>query len=224
MNQTLLDHPRSASTPHPLDWLTLTAAFEAACLLRCVTAPTTTARRQRGAPVHPPERVEFNREDAAQRLRHLLYQLEVPVTHERAVGGLRRRYELHRLTIAPTHQPEYAAVLDASWRRGRGELIGAPVRGASGARRMGRTRLAAAAWRAALLAGGRHIRRHILGIRVTDRDLAAILVRSAALLDAPAILRPGTGCYLVSVPQGPACERIMQATELGPPHPETMVI
>ncbi|WP_018214844.1 hypothetical protein [Salinispora vitiensis] len=218
MNPTLLDRPRSASTPPPLDWRTLTAAFEAACLLRCATAPTA-ARRQRGAPVHAPGRVEFNREDAAQRLRHLLHQLEVPVTHERAIGGLRRRYELHRLTIAPAQQPGYAAILGASWRRGRGELIGAPVRDASLPRRVGRTRLAAAAWRAALLAGGRHIRRHILGIRVTDRDLAAILVRSAALLDAPAILRPGTGCYLVSVPQGPARVRIMQATELGPPPP-----
>lgn len=223
MNPILLDRPRSASTPHPLDWLTLTAGFEAACLLRCVTTPTT-VRRQRGTPVHPPERVEFNREDAAQRLRRLLYQLDVPVTHERSVGGLRRRYELHRLTVAPAHQPRYAAMLDASWRRGRGELIGVPVRGASGARRVGRTRLAAAAWRAALLAGGRHIRRHILGIRVTDRDLAAILVRSAALLDTPAILRPGTGCYLVSVPHGPARERIMQATELGPPPPELIAV
>lgn len=218
MNPTLLDRPRSASTPPPLDRRTLTAAFEAACLLRCATAPTA-ARRQRGAPGHPPGRVEFNREDAAQRLRHLLHQLEVPVTHERAIGGLRRRYELHRLTIAPAQQPGYAATLAASWRRGRGELIGAPVRDASLPRRVGRTRLAAAAWRAALLAGGRHIRRHILGIRVTDRDLAAILVRSAALLDAPAILRPGTGCYLVSVPHGPARVRIMQATELGPPPP-----
>ncbi|WP_018253298.1 hypothetical protein [Salinispora mooreana] len=223
MNPTLLGRPRSASTPHPLDWLTLTAGFEAACILRCVTAPTT-ARRQRGVPVHPPERVEFNREDAAQRLRHLLYQLEVPVTHERAVGGLRRRYELHQLTVAPAHQSGYAAMLDASWRRGRAELIGAPVPSASGARRVGRTRLAAAGWRAALLAGGRHIRRHILGIRVTDRDLAAILVRSAALLDAPAILRPGTGCYLVSVPHGTARERIMQATELGPPPPEIVAV
>lgn len=218
MNPTLLDRPRSASTPPPLDWRTLTAAFEAACLLRCATAPTT-AQRQRGAPVHAPGRVEFNREDAAQRLRHLLHQLEIPATHERAIGGLRRRYELHRLTIAPAQQAEYAAILDASWRRGRGELIGAPVRDVSLPRRVGRTRLAAAAWRAALLAGGRHIRRHILGIRVTDRDLAAILVRSAALLDAPAILRPGTGCYLVSVPHGPARVRIMQATELGPPPP-----
>ncbi|ABP54162.1 hypothetical protein [Salinispora tropica] len=220
MNPILLDRPRSASTPHPLDWLTLTAAFEAACLLRCVTSPMTT-RRERSAPVHPPQRVEFNREDAAQRLRHLLHQLDVPVTHDRAVGGLRRRYELHRLTVSPAQQPGYAATLHAGWRRGRGELIGGPVRGASGSRQVWRTRLAAGAWRAALLAGGRHIRRHILGIRVTDRDLAAILVRSAALLDAPAILRPGTGCCLVSVPHGPARDRIMRATELGPPSPKS---
>lgn len=211
---TLLDRPRSASTPHPLDWPSLAAAFEAACLLRCVNAPTTIRHRRDTPVVRPPESVEFNREDAAQRMRHLLDRFDVSVSHERAVGGLRRRYELHRLTVSPA-QPGYAAMLYTGWRRGRGELLGGPMPGASGLRRMRRAQLAAAAWRAALLAGGRHIRRHILGVRLTDRELAAVLVRSAALLDVPAILRPGTGCYLVSVAQGPESERIMQATELG---------
>ena len=77
------------------------------------------------------------------------------------------------------------------------------------------TRLAAAAWRSALLAAGRHVRRHILGVRLTDRELAAVLIRAAAVLDVPARLRPGTGCFLVSVADGPDRERILQQRGVG---------
>ncbi|WP_091091381.1 hypothetical protein [Micromonospora nigra] len=211
----MLDRPRLPSTPPPLDWLTLGDAFEAACLLRCMPPPAGTGTRQ----ATPPRRsaaVEFNREDAAQRMRQLLARLDVPVVHERAVGGLRRRYELHRLHVPGEHRPAYASIVEAGWRQGRRELLGGPVPGASAARRLWRTRLAAAAWRAALLAGGRHVRRHILGVRLTDRELAAVLVRGAALLDVPALLRPGTGCFLVSVPNGPERDRILQHAALAP--------
>ncbi|NJP32611.1 hypothetical protein [Micromonospora thermarum] len=216
MEPILLDRPRPPSISPPLDWLTLAAAFEAACLLRCVTPPAMVGTR-RTTPVYRPGIVEFNREDAALRMRQLLDRLDVPVTHERAVGGLRRRYELHRLTVPVARRHAYATALEAGWRQGRRELLGGPVPGASAARRVWRPRLAAAAWRAALLAGGRHVRRHILGVRLTDRDLAAVLVRGAALLDVPALLRPGTGCFLVSVAHGPDRDRILEAAELGAP-------
>ena len=101
-------------------------------------------------------------------------------------------------------------------RQGRRELIGPTLLGSSTPRRVWRPRLAAAAWRSALLAGGRHVRRHILGVRLTDRDLAAVLVRGAALLDVPALLRPGAGCFVVSVADGPDRERILESTALGP--------
>jgi hypothetical protein len=160
--------------------------------------------------------VEFNREDAAQRMRQLLARLDIPVTHEVAVGGLRRRYELHRLWVPREHQGAYARMLDAGWRQGRRELLGGPLPGASPARRRLVTRLAEAAWRSALLAAGRHVRRHILGVRLTDRELAAVLIRGAAVLDVPARLRPGTGCFLVSVDDGPDRQRILRSAALEP--------
>ncbi|MDG4798725.1 hypothetical protein [Micromonospora sp. WMMD1082] len=202
--------PPTALPPTPLGWATLADAFETACLLRCTPPPAAPGQRHAGQQPVRPATIEFNREEAARRTRQLLDRLDIPIRHEVAVGGLRRRYELHRLHIPREHQPAYAAMVENGWRRGRRELLGGPVPGASTARRLWRTRMAAAAWRAALLAGGRHVRRHILGVRITDRELAAVLVRGAALLDVPALLRPGTGCFLVSVAHGPDRDRILR--------------
>jgi hypothetical protein len=210
---SLLDRSRPSPVPPPLGWLTLADAFEASCLLRCTAPPAADPRRPgpgtcRGAVT------EFNRKEAAHRMRQLLLRLDVPVEHELTTGGLRRRYELHRLSVPPEHRPAYAALLDTGWRQGRRELLGGPFPGASTARRAWRPRLAAAAWRAALLAGGRHVRRHSLGIRLADRDLAAVLVRGAALLEVPAMLRPGSGCFVVSVPNGSHRDRIVDSASL----------
>ncbi|MGR6318398.1 hypothetical protein Q2K19_00810 [Micromonospora soli] len=215
---TLLDRPRPSSTPPPLDWLTLADAFEVACLLRCTPPPAADGRRT-GVATYRGGVAEFNREDAARRMRQLLGRLAVPVEHELATGGLRRRYELHRLHVPREHRSTYANLLEAGWRQGRRELLGGPVPGASPARRMWRPRLAAAAWRAALLAGGRHVRRHSLGIRLADRDLAAVLVRGAALLEVPVMLRPGAGCFVVSVPNGAHRTRIVDSAALVPRAP-----
>ncbi|MFJ6197820.1 hypothetical protein [Micromonospora sp. NPDC092111] len=208
----LLDRPHLPSSPPPLDWLTLADAFELACLVRCTPPPTVAAHEPQ-----PPYRgvVEFNRKDAALRMRQLLIRLDVPVEHEVVSGGLRRRYELHRLHVPPAHRTGYAALREAGWRRGRRELL-RPTPGASASRAAGRSRLAAAAWRSALLAGGRHVRRHILGIRLADRELAAVLIRSASLLDVRALLQPGAGCLVVSVADGPDRLRIMERAALGP--------
>ncbi|TDC64618.1 hypothetical protein E1258_07670, partial [Micromonospora sp. KC207] len=146
----------------------------------------------------------------------LLARLEIPVRHEVITGGLRRRYELHRLQVPREHQATYATLVDIGWRQGRRELIGGPASGASAPRRAWRPRLAAAAWRAALLAGGRHVRRHILGIRLTDREFAAVLVRGAVLLEVPVLLRPGAGCFVVSVADGPDRDRILHSVTLDP--------
>ncbi|MEU1888099.1 hypothetical protein [Micromonospora sp. WMMD987] len=209
----LLDRPRLPSTPPPLDWMTLADAFEVACLVRCTPAPTVT----RPGPTPPPERgvVEFNREDAALRMRQLLTRLDVPVEHEVVTGGLRRRYELHRLHVPADRRTGYTVLRETGWRQGRRELLG-PAVGSSTPRAAWRTRLAAAAWRSALMAGGRHVRRHILGIRLTDRELAAVLVRSASLLEVPALLRPGAGCLVVSVADGPDRLRILERAALSP--------
>ncbi|MFG1677823.1 hypothetical protein [Micromonospora sp. NPDC049282] len=211
---TLLDRPRPPSPAPPLDWLTLADAFEVACLVRCTPPPAADVRRL-GVGPYRGGIAEFNREDAAHRMRQLLRRLDVPVEHELTMGGLRRRYELHRLSVPREHRSAYASLLDAGWRQGRRELLGGPVPGASTARRLWRPRLAASAWRAALLAGGRHVRRHCLGIRLADRDLAAVLVRGAALLEVPAVLRPGSGCFLVSVSNGEHRARITESATLG---------
>ncbi|MGC4896214.1 hypothetical protein [Micromonospora sp. DT31] len=207
---TLLDPPH----PTPLDWLTVTDAFELACMVRCSTPPP--VPRRADADPYRSGVAEFNRADAAHRMRQLLDRLDVPVGQGLTTGGLRRRYELHRLSVPPEHRPTYAALLADGWRRGRRELLGGPFPGASAARRLRWSRLAAAAWRAALLAGGRHVRRHCLGIRLADRDLAAVLVRGAALLDVPTALRPGAGCFLVVVPNGEHRARITESAELAP--------
>ncbi|MFG1951475.1 hypothetical protein [Micromonospora sp. NPDC048830] len=210
---TLLDRPRLPAAPPPLDWSTLADAFELACLLRCTSTPAVTGRRS-PLPAPAGAGAEFNREEAAHRMRQLLGRLEVPVTHEVATGGLRRRYELHRLQVPREYRATYAARIEVGWRQGRRELLGGAVPGASTARRVWRPRLAAAAWRAALLAGGRHVRRHILGVRLTDRELAAVLVRGAALLGVPALLQPGAGCFVVCVAEGPDRERIMHSVSV----------
>ncbi|SCL32097.1 hypothetical protein GA0074692_3239 [Micromonospora pallida] len=214
METTLLDRPRPTASPTPLDWPTMADAFEVACLLRCMSLPTGPRGRHPGEPYR--STVEFNREDAALRMRQLLGRLGVPVEHEITVGGLRRRYELHQLRVPAPARATYVALLDSAWRQGRRELLGVQVPGASTSRRVWRSRLAAAAWRSALLAGGRHVRRHILGVRLTDRELAAVLVRGAALLEVPATLRPGAGCFVVSVADGPDRNRILESASLHP--------
>ncbi|MFD2766161.1 hypothetical protein [Micromonospora eburnea] len=211
---TLLDRLRPSSpAPAPMDWPTLADAFEVACLVRCTPPPATDTRRL-GSETYRGGTAEFNGEHAAHRMGQLLGRLSVPVEHELATGGLRRRYELHRLWVPREYRSTYAALLESGWWQGRRELLGGPVPGASRTRRMWRTRLAAAAWRAALLAGGRHVRRHCLGVRLADRDLAAVLVRGAALLEVPATLRPGAGCFLVSVANGPHRMRIVDSAAL----------
>ncbi|XTZ16643.1 hypothetical protein ACQSSU_04430 [Micromonospora echinospora] len=214
METTLLDRPRTTAHPPPLDWPTVADAFEVACLLRCMPLPAGPRGRHPGEPYR--STVEFNREDAALRMRQLLGRLGVPVEHEITVGGLRRRFELHRLRVPASGRAAYTTLLDSGWRQGRRELLGGPVPGASAARRVWRSRLATAAWRSALLAGGRHVRRHILGVRLTDRELAAVLVRGAALLEVPATLRPGAGCFVVSVADGADRNRILESASLQP--------
>ena len=115
MLTTLLDRPRPS--PPPLDWLTLTDAFEIACMVRCTPPPAADVRRLDSGP-HRGGIAEFNREDAAQRMRQLLGRLDVPVEHELTTGGLRRRYELHRLSVPPPHRAAYANLLTAGWRLG----------------------------------------------------------------------------------------------------------
>ncbi|GAB3144224.1 hypothetical protein GCM10027290_22080 [Micromonospora sonneratiae] len=209
----------SAPPSARLAWSTLVDAFEAACLLRCASAPALSPVMQYGQrPTHraftgPRPMVEFSQPSAAHRMRHLLAGLDIPVEEETVTAGLRRRYTVHRLGVPQAAQAEYAATIDLAWRQGRSALLSPVTAGTSTVRHLWRPRLAAAAWSAVLLAAGRHVRKHILGVRVTDQDLAGVLVRSAHLLGATASLDRRSGCFLVSVPAGADKRRIMQGTE-----------
>ncbi|MDG4790057.1 hypothetical protein O7626_29755 [Micromonospora sp. WMMD1102] len=190
---------RPSGRTNLLDRTSLADAFEAACLIRCIQVEGV---RQPATLV-----AEFSSEAAATRLAELLVRLGMPARPERITAGVRRRYELHRLHLTDPGQP---AVLAMGWRQGRTALLDPAAIGASAPRNARRQALAAAAWRAALLAAGRHVRTTILGVRIRDTELAAVLVRGAQVLGSPASVAPRSGCLLVTVPGGPDKDRILR--------------
>ncbi|ROT34409.1 hypothetical protein EF879_04510 [Micromonospora sp. HM5-17] len=183
----------------PLDRTSLTDAFEAGCLIRCTR---TVSVRQPASLL-----AEFSSAAAAARLAELLSRFGPPPRPERVVAGVRRRYELHRLHAVDSGQ---SALLVGGWRQGRSVLLDPSVAGATAPRHALRHDLAAAAWRAALLAAGRYVRTTILGVRITDTELAAVLVRGAHLLGSTATVARRSGCLLVTVPGGADRERILR--------------
>ncbi|MEV4756767.1 hypothetical protein AB0J86_16855 [Micromonospora sp. NPDC049559] len=218
--------PAAGTRTSRLDWPTLLAAFEVAALLRCGAGPTARlplpyvgpVPARRGPALVTDEQIaEFNQRPAAERLVQLLTVLEIPARSVATTGGLRRRYDLHRVHVPGPAAARLAGIGELAWRQGRDLLLGPGPTGVTAARHRRRPVLAAAAWRAALLAAGRHVRRHVLGVHVNDHDVAAVLVRGAHLLDAAATLRGRRGCFLVSVAVGPDRERILRGTELPVP-------
>jgi hypothetical protein len=211
--------PANGPRQSPLDWPTLTAAFEIAGLIRCGTGraarpASPTLALTRPGPGALRLVAEFNQRCAAQRMASLLHRLDVPVRTESATAGLRRRYDLHRLYLPGAAVSAYSGLLDLAWRQGRAAILAPGPAGATTLRHRWRPILAAAAWRSALLAAGRHVRRNALGVHVGEHDLAAVLVRSAQLLNASATLRGRSGCFLVSVPVGPDRESLLRNVEL----------
>lgn len=190
---------RPTAGTKPLDRVSLADAFEAACLVRCTRAGSV---RQSTNLL-----TEFSSEAAAARLAELLTRLGSPPRPERITAGVRRRYELHRLHLVEPGQP---TLLATGWQQGRTALLDPSVIGASTPRHARRQALAAAAWRAALLAAGRHVRTTILGVRIADTELAAVLVRSAHLLGSTATVARRSGCLLVTVPGGAEKDRILR--------------
>ncbi|MGI5211907.1 hypothetical protein [Plantactinospora sp. CA-290183] len=196
--------PRAPGGTALLDRASLPDAFEAACLIRCTRLDNV---RQPSTLV-----AEFSSAAAAARLGELLDRLGTPARPERLTAGVRRRYELHRLHATEPGQP--SAVLGTGWHRGRAAVLDPSAVGASTPRHARRRALASAAWRAALLAAGRHVRTHILGVRLYDTELAAVLVRGAHLLGSAATVAPRSGCLLVTVPGGADKERIVRHSAL----------
>lgn len=169
----------------------LPAAFESACLIRCATLP---------APAFGAALAEFDRQDAAGRLEALLTGLGCAAGREVLTGGGRRRYDVHRIVVAEPQRRPARHMLAAAWRQGRTSLLSTEPLGPSSPRHAQRRTLAQAAWRAALLAGGRRRRAGLIWVRVADHEMAALLVRAARLLDVPTEVTTRPGCVLVAVP------------------------
>lgn len=211
--RTVLEAPTATYGPEPavrLDWSRLSDAFELFCLVRAASVTPMAGSRAQAARRPAGTCVEFNREAAARRMAQLLYRLDLPYAHELVVAGLRRRYQLHRMSVPAPAADNYTELMSTAWRQGRAAVLNTVAVGTSAPAHHWRLRLAGAAWRGVLLAAGRHMRKHILGVRVTDQDLAAVLVRGAQLFDAPATLARQTGCLLVSVPGGEAAGRVLR--------------
>lgn len=200
----------------PLDRPRLAGAFELACLDRATTVAPTSAGRTT-SPTRTAATagvIEFNVEAGARRAAQLLRRLDLPSTEEVSVAGLRRRYELHRISVAEPYRASYAALTTTAWRQGRAAMLSPAAIGTTAPAHVWRLRLAGAAWRGVLLAAGRHMRKHILGVRVTDQALATILVRGALLLDVNATLVRQGGSFLISVPNGPAAGQLLRGAQL----------
>jgi hypothetical protein len=184
----------------------LPAAFEATSLIQCTDVSRVPGRRrpewragQAVAPMVLPALAEFDHEEASARLSSLLDELGFAATHEVTMGGGRRRYQVHGVVVPPAQREEASRLLATAWRQGRRALLGTDPIGSSSPRNAQRGILARAAWRAALLAGGRRLRADFLGVRLGDQEMAAVLVRAARLLGVSAGVMSRPGCLLVTV-------------------------
>lgn len=184
----------------------LPGAFEATCLIQCTDVSRAPGRRRPGwpagrttAPPGVPAVAEFDGAEAAARLATLLGDLGFAATHEVTIGGGRRRYEVHGVAVPPAQRDDTHRLLSAAWRQGRRALLDTDPVGSSSPRNARRAALARAAWRSALLAGGRRLRADFLGVRLGDQEMAAVLVRAARLLGVTAGVLTRPGCLLVTV-------------------------
>jgi hypothetical protein len=173
--------------------------FEAAALLRCTNITASRyATARRPADRTPGLLAEFSQEWPADRLAELLADT-VPTDRADLVAGGRRLHRLYRVTVPAGQVESTYRLLESAWSAGRRELLTGATLGSSSPRQALRWALAVAAWRAALLAAGRRRRPDYLGIRVGDPETAAVLVRSARVLDVPVSARSGGGCTLLAV-------------------------
>jgi hypothetical protein len=178
----------------------LALRFEAAVLLRCTSITASRYPRLRHPVSRPPAVfAEFRDDRPANRLAELLAAGTVEATRVDLTAGGHRQHRLHRVVVPAEQAEALRRLFDAAWTTGRHELLaGLPV-GPTLPRQAVRWALATAAWRAALLAAGRRCRPDYLGIRVSDPDTAAVLVRSARVLDVPVSARSTGGCTLLAV-------------------------
>lgn len=186
----------------------LPTSFESACLVQCTDVTGLPGRRRPAWHAAPGPAAtalaEFSQPDAAARLARMLTGLGYGVSREVRTGGGRRRYAVHQVSVPDAERAAATRMMAAAWRRGRHGLFGTDALGSSSPRHAERIALARAAWRAALLAGGRRLRAGVLWVRLGDQDMAAILVRAAILAGVTAEVTRRPGCLVVSVPAAAA--------------------
>jgi hypothetical protein len=205
------------------------AAFEAAMLVRCTAGRAATGRSHAlfvtqasrnarsvatsdavASEVAASDAVvEFSQAPAAHRLVQLLLKAGASVSHDSYMAGNRHRYRVHRV-VAPAAANDH---LNDAWHRGYVELCGRPGAYRSQRQCWHRDRLAAAAWRAALLAAGR-AKMPLLGVRVADLDTAAVLVGASRVLQVPVELRSRPGGPLLTMTDEDAVARLEEKTGL----------
>jgi hypothetical protein len=191
--------------------------FEAALLLRCtgITSSRYPRQERRRPALVPDVFAEFSDSAAANRLAALLRAAGVPAGRDDVIAGGRWRYQVYRVSVPRQWRAAAGRQLDAAWQEAWEVLLDTAVTGSS-PRRSQRCALSAPAWRAALLAAGRRSRSSSLGVRVSDRDTATLLLRGARMLGVPAAMQPRTGCWLLTVPPGPPLETLLRAATLLP--------
>ncbi|BCB77002.1 hypothetical protein GCM10022251_44820 [Phytohabitans flavus] len=204
----------------------LPGAFEASSLIQCTEVSRVPGRRRPewravvpAAPMALPALAEFDHQEAAVRLATLLDDLGFTATHEVTIGGGRRRYEVHSVVVPHAQREDALRLLAGAWRQGRRALLGTDPIGSSSPRNAQRGVLARAAWRAALLAGGRRLRADFLGVRLGDQEMAAVLVRAARLLNVTAGVLTRPGCLLVTVSDVDERTRVLRTLQTACPAP-----
>jgi hypothetical protein len=185
-------HRRAVADP-VLPAAVVVAGFEIGMLLRCVR--TGSGRYEHRATISTA--VELSRGAAASRLVSLLTRLGLAARRDDFAAGGRHRYTVHRVVCPDLDDP----LLSQAWCAGYRWLCDAePYR--TPRQRRHRSDLATAVWRSAVLAGGLRGRGGPLAVRVSDAELALILVRAARVLGAPVTLRTTGGRHLVEVTAG----------------------
>jgi hypothetical protein len=124
-------------------------------------------------------------------------------------GGIRHRHVVHRVLVPGDHGAAAAALLAEAWQEGVRLITDVRPLSPSSARWRTRRDLAAAMWRAALLASQTVRTAHGLRLRTPSSELAAVLVRAARLLDVSAEIRLSCHVPVVCLPDGGEARRLL---------------
>jgi hypothetical protein len=186
--------PLLAEQPHS----GTTVAFEASAMYLCA------------ATSEPGVVADFDSPAAAVRFRAgLAGCLRERVWVEPLVRGIRYTYEVYRVRVDPVHRAAAVALLAAAWREAAAAITDPRPLSPSAPRWRRRQELAAAAWRAILLACPPVRTSRALRVRLPTPELATVVVRSAHLLGATTSMRRGPGYCLVGVDDTVAAYRLL---------------